>query len=152
MKSQTVPAVAAPPLRSYSLHDPAYQAFILLRTAFTVAPIAFGVDKAANLLTDWQRYLSPTIDQLVPGTAHQLMLVVGLVEVIAGVLVGLRPQLGAYLVAGWLAGIILNLLLIPGFYDVALRDFGLLVAALALARLAQAFRTQPFDALTGSAS
>jgi hypothetical protein len=80
------------------------------------------------------------------------MLVVGLVEVIAGVLVGLRPQLGAYLVAGWLAGIILNLLLIPGFYDVALRDFGLLVAALALARLARAFRPQPLGTLTGSAS
>ena len=151
MQSQALPITRAP-ARSYSLHDPAYQAFMLLRTAFTVAPIAFGVDKASNLLTDWQRYLSPTIDQLVPGTAYQLMLVVGLVEVIAGVLVGLRPQLGAYLVAGWLAGIILNLLLIPGFYDVALRDFGLLVAALALARLARAFRPQPLGTLTGSAS
>ena len=151
MQSQALPITRAP-ARSYSLHDPAYQAFMLLRTAFTVAPIAFGVDKASNLLTDWQRYLSPTIDQLVPGTAYQLMLVVGLVEVIAGVLVGLRPQLGAYLVAGWLAGIILNLLLIPGFYDVALRDFGLLVSALALARLARAFRPQPLGTLTGSAS
>jgi hypothetical protein len=151
MQSQILP-VTRTTARNYGLHDPAYKAFMLLRTAFTVAPIAFGVDKASNLLTEWQRYLSPTIDQLVPGTAHQLMLVVGLVEVIAGVLVGLRPQLGAYLVAGWLAGIILNLLLIPGFYDVALRDFGLLVAALALARLAQAFRAQPLDALTGSAS
>ena len=151
MRSQTLPVTRAP-ARNFSLHDPAYQAFMLLRTAFTVAPIAFGVDKASNLLTDWQGYLCPTIDQLVPGSAHQLMLVVGLVEVIAGVLVGLRPQLGAYLVAGWLAGIILNLLLIPGFYDVALRDFGLLVAALALARLAQAFRPQPLGALTGSAS
>ena len=151
MQSQALP-ITRVPARSYSLHDPAYQAFMLLRTAFTVAPIAFGVDKASNLLTDWQRYLSPTIDQLVPGTAYQLMLVVGLVEVIAGVLVGLRPQLGAYLVAGWLAGIILNLLLIPGFYDVALRDFGLLVSALALARLARAFRPQPLGTLTGSAS
>jgi hypothetical protein len=137
---------------SHSLHDPAYQAFMLLRTAFTIAPIAFGVDKASNLLTDWQLYLSPTIDQLVPGTAHQLMLLVGLVEVIAGVLVGLRPRLGAYLVAGWLAGIIVNLLLIPGFYDIALRDFGLLIAALALARLAQAFHPQPAGAVKGSAS
>jgi hypothetical protein len=138
MQSQALPITRAPS-RSYSLHDPAYQAFKLLRTAFTVAPIAFGVDKASNLLTDWQRYLSPTIDQLVPGTAYQLMLVVGLVEVIAGVLVGLRPQLGAYLVAGWLAGIILNLLLIPGFYDVALRDVGLLAGAVALARLAAVY-------------
>jgi hypothetical protein len=137
---------------SHSLHDPVYQAFMLLRTAFTVAPIAFGVDKASNLLTDWQSYLSPTIDQLVPGTAHQLMLLVGLVEVIAGVLVGLRPRLGAYLVAGWLAGIIVNLLLIPGFYDIALRDFGLLIAAFALARLAQAFRPQPAGTLKETAS
>jgi hypothetical protein len=151
MKSQTLLDTAASP-RSYSLHDPARQAFMLLRTAFTVAPIAFGVDKATNLLTDWQSYLSPTIDQLLPGTASQLMLVVGLVEVIGGVMVGLRPQLGAYLVAGWLAGIILNLLLIPGFYDIALRDFGLLLAALALARLAQAFQPQPIGTVNGSAS
>ena len=150
MKPDTLSVTA--PHGSHSLHDPAYQAFMLLRTAFTVAPIAFGVDKASNLLTDWQIYLSPTIDQLVPGTAHQLMLVVGLVEVIAGVLVGLRPRLGAYLVAGWLAGIIVNLLLIPGFYDVALRDFGLLIAALSLARLAQAFRPQPLGASKESAS
>ena len=151
MKSRTLLNTAAPP-RTYSLHEPAYQAFMLLRTAFTVAPIAFGVDKATNLLTDWQSYLSPTIDQLLPGTASQLMLVVGLVEVIGGVMVGLRPQLSAYLVAGWLAGIILNLLLIPGFYDIALRDFGLLLAALALARLAQAFQPQPVGTVNGSAS
>jgi hypothetical protein len=150
MKPDTLAATA--PQRSNNLHDHAYQAFMLLRTAFAVAPIAFGVDKVTNLLTDWQRYLSPTVDHLVPGTAHQLMLVVGLVEVVAGVLVALRPQLGAYLVAGWLAGIIVNLLLIPGFYDVALRDFGLLVAALALARLAQAFRAQTLGASKGSAS
>jgi hypothetical protein len=150
MKPDTLSVTA--PQGTHSLRDPAYQAFMLLRCAFTVAPIAFGVDKASNLLTDWQSYLSPTVDQLVPGTAYQLMLLVGLVEVIAGVLVGLRPQLGAYLVAGWLAGIIVNLLLIPGFYDIALRDFGLLIAALALARLAQAFRPQPLDALKGSAS
>jgi hypothetical protein len=150
MKPDTLSDTALP--ASHSPHDPAYQAFILLRTLFTAAPIAFGVDKATNLLTDWQSYLSPTIDQLVPGTAHQLMLVVGLVEVIAGVLVGLRPRLGAYLVAGWLAGIIVNLLLIPGFYDIALRDLGLLIAALALARLAQAYCPQPAGAVNGSAS
>ena len=142
MESDTLLAPAPP--RAHSLHDPVFQAFMLLRIAFTIAPIVFGVDKATNLLTDWQQYLSPTVDRLVPGTGHQLMLAVGLVEVLAGVLVGVRPQFGAYVVAGWLAGIIGNLLLIPGFYDVALRDFGLLVAALALARLAYAFspRTQ----------
>jgi hypothetical protein len=119
--------------------DPARQAFLLLRTVFTVAPIAFGLDKFADLLTDWSGYLAPVIDDLVPGSAHQAMLAVGVVEVAAGVLVAVRPRLGGYVVAAWLAGIIGNLLLIPGFYDVALRDFGLMVSALALARLAAAY-------------
>jgi hypothetical protein len=119
--------------------DPAYQAFLLLRTAFTLAPVVFGLDKFTDLLTDWPRYLAPTINDLVPGSAHQAMLAVGVVEVTAGVLVAVRPRIGGHLVAAWLAGIILNLLLIPGFYDVALRDFGLFVAAVALARLATVY-------------
>lgn len=121
-------------------HDPAFQAFTLLRTAFTLAAVVFGLDKYFDVLTDWQQYLAPTFDDIVPGTAHQAMLAVGVVEIAAGVLVALRPHVGGYVVAAWLAGIMLNLLLIPGFYDVALRDFGLFVAALALARLAAAFR------------
>ena len=117
--------------------DPSRQAFLLLRTVFTVAPILFGLDKFANLLTDWPRYLAPLIDDIVPGTAQQAMYAVGVVEIIAGVAVALVPRYGALLVAAWLAGIIVNLLLILGdYYDVALRDFGLLVGALALARLA----------------
>lgn len=123
-----------------SLRDPTIQAFTLLRTAFTVAPVVFGLDKFFDVLTDWQQYLAPTVNDLVPGSAHQAMLAVGVVEIAAGVLVALRPHIGGYVVAAWLAGIILNLLLIPGFYDVALRDVGLLVAALALARLAAASR------------
>jgi hypothetical protein len=150
MTSSTLRTTAPP--RSDSLRDPAYQAYVLLRTAFTVAPIVFGVDKFFNLLTDWSRYLSPAVNDLVPGSAHQLMLVVGVVEVVAGLLVAVRPQLGAYLVVGWLAGIIVNLLLVPGFYDIALRDFGLLLAALALARLAPAFRRHGQVALHRSAS
>jgi hypothetical protein len=116
--------------------DPAQQAFLLLRTLFTVAPIAFGLDKFANLLTDWPGYLAPWIDDLVPGTAQQAMYAVGVVEVLAGVLVAVMPRIGGWVVAAWLAGIIVNLLTIPGFYDIALRDFGLLVGAVALARLA----------------
>jgi uncharacterized membrane protein YphA (DoxX/SURF4 family) len=116
--------------------DPAQQAFLLLRTVFTVAPIAFGLDKFVNLLTDWPGYLAPFVDRLVPGTAQQAMYAVGVIEVLAGVLVAVRPRYGAVVVAAWLAGIIVNLLLLGGFYDVALRDFGLLVAALALSRLA----------------
>jgi len=150
MTPSTLRTTARP--RSESLRDPAYQAYVLLRTAFTVAPIVFGVDKFFNLLTDWSRYLSPAVNDLVPGSGHQLMLVVGVVEVVAGLLVAVRPQLGAYLVVGWLAGIIVNLLLIPGFYDIALRDFGLLLAALALARLVPAFRRHAQGASPRSAS
>ncbi|GAA0906833.1 hypothetical protein [Pseudonocardia zijingensis] len=117
----------------------ARQAYLLLRTVFTVAPMLFGLDKFAGLLTDWEGYLAPQVDALVPGTAHQAMLAVGVVEVLAGVLVAVLPRIGGYVVAAWLAGIIVNLLLIGGFYDIALRDFGLLVGALALARLATAF-------------
>jgi uncharacterized membrane protein YphA (DoxX/SURF4 family) len=115
---------------------PEHQAYLLLRTVFTIAPIAFGLDKFANLLTDWEGYLAPWINSLVPGSAHTAMLLVGVVEIVAGVAVALRPRFGGYLVALWLAGIIVNLVTLGDYYDVALRDFGLLVAALALARLA----------------
>jgi uncharacterized membrane protein YphA (DoxX/SURF4 family) len=128
--------VTSLPRSSSTAADPAQQAFLLLRTVFTVAPIAFGLDKFANVLTDWPQYLAPWIDDLVPGTAQQAMYAVGVVEVLAGVLVAVAPRIGGWVVAAWLAGIIVNLLTIPGFYDIALRDFGLLVGAVALARLA----------------
>ena len=115
---------------------PSRQAFVLLRTVFTVAPVLFGLDKFTNLLTDWPRYLAPAIDDLVPGTAQQAMYAVGVVEILAGIAVALVPRYGALLVAAWLAGIIANLLIIGDYYDIALRDFELLVGALALARLA----------------
>ncbi|HET8896547.1 MAG TPA: hypothetical protein VFN04_04700 [Protaetiibacter sp.] len=120
------------------LRDPATQAFLLLRTVFTVAPILFGVDKFLNLLTDWPSYLAPIATDVLPFDAQQLMYAVGVVEIAAGLVVALAPRFGALLVAVWLAGIIVNLLLVPGYFDVALRDFGLLVGALALQRLATA--------------
>ncbi|TCC44868.1 DoxX family membrane protein [Kribbella pittospori] len=123
-------------VRREALADPGYQAFLALRTVFTVAPIVFGLDKFANLLTDWPGYLAPWINDIVPGSGQDAMYAVGVTEIVAGVAVALIPRYGALIVAAWLAGIILNLLTIPGFYDVALRDFGLLVAAIALARLA----------------
>ncbi len=126
--------------------DPAYQAFWLLRVTFTVAPIAFGLDKYFHVLVNWDRYLAPDIVNHLPWTAHQVMYVVGAVEIVAGLVVALRPRFGGYLVAVWLAGIIVNLLLIGDYYDIALRDFGLFVAALALARLATAFRPSPAPA------
>ncbi len=114
----------------------AHRAFVLLRTVFTIAPIAFGLDKFAGLLTDWEQYLAPWINDLVPGSAHQAMLAVGVIEIAAGVVVAVAPRFGGLLVAAWLAGIILNLVTMGEYYDVALRDFGLMAAALALALLA----------------
>ena len=131
---------------SRRLADPAFQAFTLLRIGFTVAPILFGLDKFVDWLVDWEIYLAPEINDIIPGNAHQAMLAVGVIEVIAGLVVALRPKFGGYLVATWLAGIIINLLLQADFYDVALRDFGLLLAALSLARLATAFEAPPSGA------
>jgi hypothetical protein len=119
--------------------NPAYQGFLILWIGFTAAPILFGLDKFFDVLVDWKLYLSPEFNDIIPGTAHQAMLAVGVVEIVAGVLVFLLPRVAPYVVAAWLGGIIVNLLLLGDYYDVALRDFGLLLAALALARLAAAF-------------
>jgi uncharacterized membrane protein YphA (DoxX/SURF4 family) len=123
--------------------DPAYQAFTLLRIVFTVAPIAFGLDKFFNGMVDWEKYLAPWINRLMPGTGHSFMLFVGIVEIVAGLVVALKPRYGAYLVAAWLAGIVVNLLTYSGYYDIALRDFGLLLAALTLGRLAMRYDSNP---------
>jgi hypothetical protein len=125
--------------RPASLQDPAYQAFWLLRIGFVIAPILFGLDKYFHVLVDWDRYLAPEFADLFNARAHTLMYAVGAIEIVAGLVVALRPRLGSYLVAAWLAGIITNLLLMADYYDIALRDFGLLLAALTLARLAAAF-------------
>ena len=117
----------------------AERAYRLLRTLFVVAPVLFGLDKFVGLLTNWDQYLAPQLDALVPGTAHQAMFAVGVIEVVAGILVAVAPRIGAYVVAAWLAGIIVDLLLLGGHGDIALRDFGLLVGALALARLATSY-------------
>ena len=133
----TTIAVAPFPERATLPRDPAAQALLLLRVAFTVAPILFGLDKFAGVLTDdWTRYLSPEFNDLIPGSAATAMHLVGIVEILAGLVVLAAPRWGGLLVAGWLAGIILNLLLIGGYGDIALRDFGLLIGALALSRLA----------------
>jgi hypothetical protein len=120
--------------------DPAAQAFLLMRIAFTVAPILFGLDKFAHVLTDnWTRYLATQFNDIIPGTAAQAMHMVGIVEIIAGLVVLVAPRFGGVLVAAWLGGIIANLLLVGGYGDIALRDFGLLLGALTLSRLATAY-------------
>src|SRR3954468_17514781 len=121
------------------LRDPVAQAYTILRVGFVVAPILFGLDKFADWLVGWNEYLAPAFNDIIPGNAHQAMLIVGVIEVVAGLVVAVRPKFGGYLVAAWLGGIIVNLLLQADFYDVALRDFGLLLGALTLARLATVF-------------
>jgi hypothetical protein len=137
----TAPARAAtlPSVLDRVRSDPAYQGYLLLRIGFTIAPILFGLDKFANVLVDWEQYLAPWINNLVPGDAADAMHLVGAVEILAGLVVALKPLYGGYLVAAWLGGIIVNLLSYSGYYDIALRDFGLLLAALTLARLATKF-------------
>src|SRR5918997_2216205 len=141
--SSAVAAVLRPvpiPQPAVLRRDPAAQAFMLLRIAFTVAPIAFGIDKFANVLTDdWTRYLAVEFNDLIPGGAAAAMEMVGVVEIAAGLVVAIAPRFGGVLVAAWLGGIIVNLLLVGGYGDIALRDFGLLIGALALARLASAY-------------
>jgi hypothetical protein len=119
--------------------EPAYQAYQILKLGFTVAPIVAGLDKFFHLLVNWDQYLPPLVNNLTGGHGHQLMLAVGVIEIVAGIGVALMPRLFAYVVSAWLLLIVVNLLLIPGYFDVALRDFGLALAALALARLSQEY-------------
>jgi hypothetical protein len=122
---------------------PAYQSYLILFVGFVALPILAGVDKFFHLLVNWDQYLAPLATEIVPVTPATFMLAVGVIEIAAGLLVAFRPRLGAYVVALWLWGIIVNLLLIPGYYDIALRDFGLSLGALALARLAREFDPRP---------
>lgn len=123
-------AVSSPAIR---------QAYLILRFGFTVAPILAGLDKFLHLLVNWDQYLPAITNRLVGGHGHELMLAVGAIEIVAGIGVALKPRIFAYVVAAWLLLIILNLLAIPGYYDIALRDLGLLLGALALGRLSQNF-------------
>jgi hypothetical protein len=119
--------------------NPAYQAYWILYLGFIVAPIVAGADKFTHILVDWNQYLAPVIANAVPLAPHTIMAVVGVIEIAAGLLVAVRPSIGGYVVCLWLWGIIVNLLLVPGYYDIALRDLGLSLGALALARLAHHF-------------
>ena len=141
--STTVAATLRPvpiPTSHVLRRDPAAQAFMLLRLAFTVVPILFGLDKFAEVLTDdWTRYLATEFNDIIPGSAQDAMYMVGGVEIVAGLAVLVAPRFGGLLVAGWLGGIIVSLLLVGGYGDIALRDFGLLLGALTLVRLASAY-------------
>ena len=119
--------------------SPGYQAYHILRLGFVLAPIAAGLDKFFHLLVDWDQYLPPSVNSLTGGHGHELMLAVGVIEIVAGLGVWFKPKVFAYVVAAWLLLIVVNLLMIPGYFDVALRDFGLALGALALARLSHEF-------------
>jgi hypothetical protein len=142
MSQQSIPVnrpVVTPVVpRTQIAEGPVRQAFWILRFGFTVAPIVAGLDKFFHLLVNWDQYLAPTVNNLLGGNGHAFMLVAGVIEIIAGIGVAFRPRIFAYVVAAWLLGIIVNLLLVPGYYDVALRDLGLALGALALGRLSQA--------------
>jgi hypothetical protein len=127
------------PVRGEISHNSERQAFELLHWGFVAAPVIAGLDKFSHLLVNWDAYLAPPVARMLGGSAHGFMLVVGVVEVIAGLIVAIRPRIGAYVVAGWLAAIIVNLLMSGQSYDVALRDFGLFLGALALGRLSNVF-------------
>jgi hypothetical protein len=137
------PTASAGARTSFLAERRAYQAYLILHIGFTTLPIIAGLDKFFHLLVSWDQYLAPLVTRLLPISGHTFMLAVGVIEIAAGLLVAFRPRVGAYVVALWLWGIIINLLLVPGFYDVALRDFGLSLGALALARLSQEFNARP---------
>jgi uncharacterized membrane protein YphA (DoxX/SURF4 family) len=119
--------------------DPAYQSFSLLRIGFAALPVVMGADKFANVLVDWEKYRAPWLHRLSPLSATNTMHIVGVIEIAAGIAVAIKPRYGAYLVAAWLGGIVINLLSYSGYYDIALRDFGLMLGALSLARLASKY-------------
>jgi hypothetical protein len=124
--------------------QPSYQAYMILHVGFAALPVIAGLDKFFHMLVNWDQYLAPIVTEYLPVTGHAFMLAVGVIEVVAGLIVAFRPRIGAYIVALWLWGIIVNLFLVPGFYDIALRDFGLSLGALALGRLSREFNPKPF--------
>jgi len=133
--------------QSARLNDPVYQAYLLLHVGFTVAPIVAGLDKFFHVLVNWDAYLAPIVDRILAGHGHAFMMIAGVVEIAVGIGVALRPKIFSYVLAAWLIGIIINLLLIPAsnpmpHYDVALRDLGLCLGALALGRLSGAFSSR----------
>jgi len=133
-------SVVRPAFReSIAIGRPALHAYQILYAGFVALPIVAGLDKFFHLLVNWDQYLAPMVTDIIPLSAHNFMLIVGVIEIVAGLLVAVQPQVGAYVVALWLWGIIVNLMLIPAYFDIALRDFGLSLGALALGRLSVEF-------------
>lgn len=145
-RSPTRLAASTPSAAERLKSDAGYQAFWMLRVGFTALPILFGLDKFFDVLVNWEIYLAPWMNDIIPGTAAEAMYAVGVIEIVAGIAIALKPRYAAYVVAAWLGGIIVSLLSVGGYADVALRDFGLLLAALTLARLASKYDPPLFAA------
>jgi uncharacterized membrane protein YphA (DoxX/SURF4 family) len=139
LKNEALRRTASTGAEATDFSDPRYQAFLLLRTGFVVAPILAGLDKFFGVLVNWDQYLPPFVNNMLGGRGHEFMYIVGVIEIIAGIGVLLKPRIFAYVVAAWLVLIIINLLMIPGYYDIALRDLGLAIGALALGRLSEQY-------------
>jgi hypothetical protein len=137
--AHTTAPISSSPVGTDLGKDPAHSAYVLLRLGFIALPLLMGLDKFTNLLTDWPHYLAPWLTDILPFSAQTAMYLIGIVEIVAAVAMVIRPRWAAWVVALWLAGIIINLLTYSGFYDVALRDFGLLIAAVTLGLLAQKY-------------
>lgn len=136
LATKSDPPLVSESARKEAWRQPGYQAYQILHAGFTVAPILAGVDKFLDLLGRWDQYLTPLVPRITGIPAHPFMMIVGAIEIVAGIGVALKPRIFGYVVAAWLLGIVVNLFLVPGYFDVALRDFGLSLGALALARLA----------------
>ena len=130
------PSVEPVPLQ----RRPSYQAYQILHIGFTVLPILAGLDKFFQWMTQWEMYLSTPVERLLPIPPQTFMRISGVIEIAAGILVAIAPRIGAWVVAAWLLGITINLVLPPGFYDIALRDFGLMLAAVSLGLMARRYR------------
>jgi hypothetical protein len=135
---RTMDVTTGAPVRTRA-SDAAYQGYQILHWAFVAAPTIAGLDKFFHLLTNWDQYLAPAVERRLPFSGHTFMLIVGVIELFAAFVVAVKPRVGAWLVAAWLLGIIVNLLMLGGFYDVALRDFGLFLCAVALGRMSKAY-------------
>jgi hypothetical protein len=136
------PTTVARPRAAIRTYTPAYQAYQILHVAFVIAPLIAGADKFFHFLVNWDQYLSPMVTRTLPISAHTFMQGVGVIEIVAALLVAVAPAIGGWVVGVWLLGIVVNLLMIPAYFDIALRDFGLALGAFALARLAREFDRQ----------
>lgn len=109
----------------------------LLKFTFGIVPIIAGLDKFTNLLTNWEQYVSPNITNIMPFSGTTFMMIIGVIEIVVGIIVLKKPEIGGYLIAAWLTIIAVTLLMGPRFADVAVRDLVMAISAFVMARMAK---------------